>query len=360
MSKILVIEDDAPILENIVEILQLEDYEVHGAHNGLDGLKAVKDFQPDLILCDIMMPELDGYGVLLRLHENPYMMTIPFVFLTARTSRADMRRGMNLGADDYLTKPFTPKELLEMVGTRLEVKDVRERDYETRLETLRASVSYSMPHELRTPLTGILGYASMLLEDYGDIKEAEALEMLSGIYRSGMRLYHLVEDYLLFAQLEMLTTDQEKLATLRASEPIETRAVIQSVAYECAEGRESDLTLSISDEKARILEDDLKKLIEELVENAFKFSKPGAPVTVATSKSENRFMVVVTNEGRGMTQEQINSIGAYVQFDRRLYEQQGSGLGLVIVKKIATVYNGSVTFQSVPDETTIVTVTLPG
>jgi signal transduction histidine kinase len=286
-------------------------------------------------------------------------MTIPFVFLTARTSRADMRRGMNLGADDYLTKPFTPQELLEMVGTRLEIKEARDRDYESRLETLRASVSYSLPHELRTPLTGILGYSSMLLEDFAEIKESDALDMLNGIYRSGMRLFGLVEDYLLFAQLEMLATDTEKLNAIRAAHPIETRALIQSVAYQCANGRESDLSLHIADEQARIFEDDLKKIVEELVENAFKFSDEGAAVEVKSSKDDNRFQIVVTNVGRGMTEDQINQVGAYVQFDRRLYEQQGSGLGLVIVKKIAGVYNGDVTLTSVPNEKTTVTVSLP-
>jgi signal transduction histidine kinase len=306
-----------------------------------------------------MMPELDGYGVLLRLHEEPQATAIPFVFLTARTSRADMRRGMNLGADDYLTKPFTPQELLEMVSTRLEIKEARERDYESRLETLRASVSYSLPHELRTPLTGILGYSSMLLDDYADIKESEALDMLSGIYRSGMRLYGLVEDYLLFAQLEMLATDEDKLAVLRAVPPIETRSLIQTVAMECADGRESDLRLSVVDEKVPIMQDDLKKIVMELVENAFKFSAEGAAVTVSSSKAGDRFQFVVTNQGRGMTPEQINSIGAYMQFDRRLYEQQGSGLGLVIVKRLAGVYRGDLTVQSIPDDTTTVTVTLP-
>ena len=359
MSKVLVIEDDGPILENILEILHLEKYEVRGANNGVEGLKAVKEFQPDLILCDIMMPEMDGYSVLLHLHDSPRAMNIPFVFLTARTSRSDMRRGMNLGADDYLTKPFTPQELIEMVSTRLEIKIARERDFESRLETLRASVSYSLPHELRTPLTGILGYSSMLLDDYSGIKEAEALDMLQGIYRSGMRLYHLVEDYLLFAQLELLFADQEKLAALRAANPIDTRGIIQSAAYEYADGRETDLTLSVEEVQARVFEDDLKKLAAELVENAFKFSEAGQAVHVKTCMKNDRFQLDISNEGRGMTEEQIGKIAAFVQFERRMYEQQGSGLGLTIVKKIAAIYNGDVTVTSVPDEKTTVTVTLP-
>jgi signal transduction histidine kinase len=157
----------------------------------------------------------------------------------------------------------------------------------------------------------------------------------------------------------MLATDTEKLNAIRAAQPIETRTLIQSVAYECANGRESDLSLDIANEQARIFEDDLKKIVEELVENAFKFSDAGAPVEVKSSKDDNRFQIVVTNVGRGMTEDQINRVGAYVQFDRRLYEQQGSGLGLVIVKKIAGVYNGDVTLTSVPNEKTTVTVSLP-
>lgn len=117
--KILLIEDNHDVRENTSEILSLASYEVITAANGKIGVELALQEKPDLIICDIMMPELDGYGVLHILGKNPETATIPFIFLTAKTEKADLRKGMNLGADDYLTKPFDDTELLNAIETRL-------------------------------------------------------------------------------------------------------------------------------------------------------------------------------------------------------------------------------------------------
>lgn len=117
--KILLIEDNLDVRENTSEILSLASYEVITAENGKVGVELAMQERPDLIICDIMMPELDGYGVLHILGKNPETATIPFIFLTAKTEKADLRKGMNLGADDYLTKPFDDTELLNAIETRL-------------------------------------------------------------------------------------------------------------------------------------------------------------------------------------------------------------------------------------------------
>ncbi|MBU1370702.1 MAG: response regulator [Bacteroidetes bacterium] len=118
MKKILVIEDDRLMRENISELLDLVGYEVESAHNGKEGVKKARTFLPDLIICDIKMPVLDGYGVLHILQKEPITSTIPFIFLTAKTERSDRRKGMEMGADDYLAKPFEDTELLKAVETR--------------------------------------------------------------------------------------------------------------------------------------------------------------------------------------------------------------------------------------------------
>lgn len=120
MQKILVIEDNLEVRENIVEILELSSYEVAEAPNGKEGVKAAKKELPDLILCDIMMPEMDGYEVLYMLGKDPNTSTIPFIFLTAKAEKSDFRQGMSLGADDYLTKPFDDMELLKAIEGRLD------------------------------------------------------------------------------------------------------------------------------------------------------------------------------------------------------------------------------------------------
>ncbi|MEM1319701.1 MAG: response regulator [Bacteroidota bacterium] len=119
MKKILIIEDTYEVRDNIVEILSLSNYEVDEAENGIIGIEKAQTSPPDLILCDVMMPDLDGFGVLHILSKKPVTANIPFIFLTAKSEKADFRKGMNLGADDYITKPFDPHELLEVVEMRL-------------------------------------------------------------------------------------------------------------------------------------------------------------------------------------------------------------------------------------------------
>lgn len=115
MKKILLIEDNQDIRDNTIEILELSNYEVIAAENGKVGVEKAIEHLPDLIICDIMMPELDGYGVFHAVHRNNAIKNTPFIFLTAKTERSDFRKGMELGADDYITKPFTGTELLNAV-----------------------------------------------------------------------------------------------------------------------------------------------------------------------------------------------------------------------------------------------------
>ncbi|MBK8956049.1 MAG: response regulator [Saprospiraceae bacterium] len=114
-SKILIIEDNNEMRENIQEILELSNYEVYAASDGLLGVQAARAHKPDIILCDIMMPNLDGFGVLKILQQDPALQTIPLIFLTAKAEKEDFRKGMNLGAEDYLIKPFDDADLLEVI-----------------------------------------------------------------------------------------------------------------------------------------------------------------------------------------------------------------------------------------------------
>ncbi|BAY19068.1 putative diguanylate phosphodiesterase [Anabaenopsis circularis NIES-21] len=120
MIKILVIEDEESVRENLLDLLEAEDFETIAAANGRTGVDLAFAESPDLILCDMMMPEVDGYGVLTALRQDPLTATIPFIFLTAKSAKSDFRQGMDMGADDYLTKPFTRAELLGAIMNRLE------------------------------------------------------------------------------------------------------------------------------------------------------------------------------------------------------------------------------------------------
>src|SRR5690606_13640500 len=136
MKKILLIEDNSEVRENTGEILSLAHYHVVTAPNGKAGVELAQKENPDLIICDIMMPELDGYGVLHILSKNPATARIPFIFLTAKTEKSDIRKGMTLGADDYLTKPFDDTDLLNAIETRLKKSSMQYKDYPSTAEGL--------------------------------------------------------------------------------------------------------------------------------------------------------------------------------------------------------------------------------
>lgn len=128
-KRIVLVEDNMEMRENTAEILELAGYTVFTASNGKEGVKAVQSEMPDLVICDIMMPQLDGYGVLHMLSKNPKTAAIPFIFLTAKAEKNDFRKGMTLGADDYLTKPFDDIELLNVVETRLRKSEILQAEF---------------------------------------------------------------------------------------------------------------------------------------------------------------------------------------------------------------------------------------
>lgn len=136
MKKILLIEDNEGVRETTADILSLADYEVETAENGKIGVEKALQFHPDVIICDVMMPELDGYGVLHILSKKSETASIPFIFLTAKSDKQDMRKGMNLGADDYLTKPFEETELLDALESRLKRNDLLRQEFQNNVQGL--------------------------------------------------------------------------------------------------------------------------------------------------------------------------------------------------------------------------------
>lgn len=314
-------------------------------------------YHPDLILCDVMMPQMTGYEVLLNLRSEPSTALIPFVFLTARTGRRDVRYGMELGADDYLTKPFGMDELLATINTRLKKHAETQAAYLQKLENIRNSLVATLPHELRTPLVSILGYTEMLAsEAENDFTRRAANHIL----RAGQRLYRLSENYLLYVQLEMLHNDREQIQILRQQLMEHPISFIEFAALKAAERhqRSRDLIMKITDTPIYIGEDSLIKIADELVDNACKFSTSGQTISVTTFTANQNYHLVIADKGRGMNADEISSISAYTQFRRKSHEQQGGGMGLTIVRSITELYGGQFAIQSVPDEGTTITISL--
>jgi CheY-like chemotaxis protein len=196
-------------------MLLMNDFHVVEAENGLEGVEVAQRQLPDLILCDVHMPELDGFGALARLRNTASTAAIPFIFLTGLSEKPLMRQGMELGADDYLTKPFTLQELIGAVRTRLDKKAVLAQQAEKKLEELRGNISMALPHELLTPIAGILGFSSILLEDCASMRREEVQEAASNIHQAAVRLRRTIENFLLYSQIELVAADPSRVAAVR-------------------------------------------------------------------------------------------------------------------------------------------------
>jgi two-component system, sensor histidine kinase and response regulator len=361
MKKVLVIDDSPEIRLIIEETLGMFGFATVSAEDGETGVGLAREHLPDLIICDVNMPKLDGFDTLTRLRETENTATIPFMFLSGAVERPNVRRGMELGADDYLTKPFTPSELLAAVNARLEKKAELERKSEKKLDELRGKMTLALPHELRTPLNGIMGLASILIDDHAAMKPGQVLETAQLIHDSANRLHRLIENFLAYAQIELMSKDAKNILSTASASATPAAPIISQAAHGVAvrREREKDLNLDVRPATIPVIADNFQKIVEELVDNAFKFSEKGTPVRIMAGVLEQTFSLHVINTGRGMTAAQIAGIGPHVQFEREKYEQQGAGLGLVIAKRLTELNGGKFSITSTPGQQTRVSVTFP-
>jgi signal transduction histidine kinase len=363
-GRVLIIDDTPEIRMIIAETLNLFGFETLTAEDGVCGIQMAEQHLPDLVICDINMPNLDGYGTLKAMRERETTAGIPFIFLTGATEKSDMRRGMELGADDYLTKPFSHKELMAAVNARLEKQAELQRQSDKRLNELRGNITLALPHELRTPLNGIMGLAQIMIEDYASMPPAEILETSRFIHDSALRLHRLIENFLVYSQIELLASESKIIDVSSAVKPVAVQDLVPEVARKVAirHKREGDLLLKTHDAAVLVPTENLTKIVEELTDNAFKFSEPGKPVLIAAEVEGGQCRLSFTDKGRGMTPEQLNRIGPHIQFERHTFEQQGAGLGLVIAKRMTELLGGQFRVESSPGHGTVVRVAfaMPG
>jgi signal transduction histidine kinase len=356
---ILVVEDDPDLRETIVEILG-DEFRVSSACDGREALSALNSSLPDLVLSDVGMPHVSGFEMLETMRAAKEMQSLPVIMLSAKGDRESIRRGMELGADDYIPKPFRTEELLGAIRSRLSRQSALERP----MSELRETLSLALPHEFRTPLNGILGFASLIQDiaaSDAPVDKRELSEFADHIVGSGTRLLHLVEKFTFHARLLTAAhTNADYRSQAMQSEPGWTSAIREQVVSTAAEfGRSQDVSLDMAEAPVTVEAVYLSHLVGELLENALAFSESGSAVSVRGWNAGERYVITVQDSGRGMSAEQVATIGPYVQFDRKTHEQQGLGLGLAIVSQLARLHDGIMRIDSTPGEGTTVEVSLP-
>ncbi|MAX79550.1 MAG: hypothetical protein CL843_05155 [Crocinitomicaceae bacterium] len=359
-EKITVIEDNADVRNNIKEILEAEGYQVSIAENGEIGLEIIKRNQPHLVICDIMMPEMDGYQVLEKIRVNPTIAATPFVFLTAKTSKEDLSRGMELGADDYIMKPFTIEELISRIRIRLDKRKEVLRRSEEKLKKLTDNLGLPITKEISSPLKTINAISEMIMTEHFNMDKSEIVEFVTLVNKAGLDLKNIVSKTVNYYQIEKLVNDKEAFEALKNEQVVDTQAVLKEVLEVVAENyqRASDAVSSIEQGSIAIPKDYFSQAIKELLSNAFAYSTKGSMVKVVSGIDGDKYQVTISDEGMGMTDDQINNILAFGASSEGASEG-GVGLGLYNAKKIVEVFGGSLTFNAQKGIGTVVKVTLP-
>lgn len=345
MARLVLIDDEAELRKVLGEILASAGHEVVLAANGAEGLAAVRRDRPDIVVCDINMPGMDGFGVLRAIRADPELASLPFLFLTSET---EVRAGMRSGADDYLMKPVSGDELLAAIDARLARVEATRREADRRVDEMRRAVAVLLPHELRTPLTTIIGSARLLQEFHGDFAATEIGEMAGAILKAAHRLHRMAENYILYADLELRRLSRPGAnaeALAGSSGANEVRLAATEVAVQSK--RQPDLHLDVhEDAVVPIAPAYVRKVVSELSDNAFKFSTPGTPVRVSLTAAGAGSVLTVVDHGAGMAEDQVRRVGAFQQFDRARFEQRGSGVGLALVRCIAEATGGALEIES--------------
>jgi two-component system, sensor histidine kinase and response regulator len=368
MTRILIIEDETILREEIIEWLTLEGYEVFGAADGVHGVKQALQQQPDLIISDITMPRLDGHGVLLELHANPSTTTIPFIFMTARSTHEDIRKGMGLGADDYITKPFTRLELLDAIKSRLDKKTAVEKQHQTQANQLQTALQEEREHRLlttrlvamfshdfRTPLATIRASNSML-RDYGQRMDAERQKThFNRVEASVSQLLQMLDDMLVVAQMETgnlefqpewLNLEQFVQGIIGEFQTIHSETHTFIYNSQCHDDIAFDPRL-------------LRQIAANLIGNAVKYSPKGSTIFVALRHAKDSIELEVQDQGIGIPEAEQQHIFEAFHRASNAANIGGTGLGLAIVQQAIQLHSGTIHLQSQIDMGTTITVRIP-
>lgn len=350
MSKsILIIEDNNDIRESTAEILELAGYTVQQASNGKAGVDLAQQHKPDVILCDIMMPELDGYGVLFLLGKNPDTATIPFIFLTAKAERVDFRKGMEMGADDYLTKPFDDIELLNAIESRLSKNEKQKAYFSKSLQNLEnlATISRNGGAELKTLIAG---------RKIRQIKKKQVLyyegDSPQGIYlilEGSIKTIKIAEDGRELMTGLFKTDDYIGMNALLLNEAFNETAEAMEDAAICMLPRDMVLSLldrypDIGNQFLKILSNNIKEKEEQLIELAYNsVRKRLAQVLVRLNKQTGEDLQFKISREElatmaGMATETVSRTLTDFK-DEGLIEKKGSHIQILELNKLLKMKN---------------------
>lgn len=351
--KILLVDDEENLRETISEMLTHQNFTVMAARNGQEALKVLDFWIPDLIICDIMMPVMDGKLFHENVKNNNLVNHIPFIFLTAMANEDVKEESILNGADYYLTKPFKIDNLLKIINAKIERFDKIKNAY----NTVNASNNKHFTHEINTPLNGILGPVNLLINRGDSFEPSVKDQFYDAIKISAVRLERTLKNSMLYQNLKNNELDFEDGSYCEiAAEFTKVQAILKKTY-----NKETERILhNLEPSNIKINSKYLQFILFELIDNAMKFSTNNEKIIVSGKKNNTGFFVLtIIDFGIGFTEEEIKEINVNKQFNREKMEQQGLGLGLFISKTLVIRAKGMFNIVSQKDKGTTITISLP-
>jgi two-component system sensor histidine kinase/response regulator len=375
-SIILVVDDIQSNVEFITDILSsIPDIDIHGMNDGFEALSYVNKNKPDLILLDVSMPKIDGFEVCQKLKSSPEFSSIPIIFLTARVQKEDIVKGFELGAVDYIAKPFNVSELLSRVKTHLElsqktrelqVMNLRLEDLvqdrtrqliatnknlsEANLKLTEAYNALSMldnakndfiahiNHELRTPLNGILGYTTLLEDQI----TGEAKTYLYSINNLVSRLIKVAEITLLLTELKTINNE------INIREVSIADIISKALPHDAMVTKNIQAEVHLSDPEQKVMGEArlMTTCLNLILDNAVKYSPAGASIFISDRDNDKFYSLDISDEGPGFSANAMSSLFELFTADNLEHRTYGFGLGLTTAKKITDLLGGKITIKN--------------
>lgn len=355
--------DDNPLIVNVLKgLLASENYQVYVSNNGVEALEVLGKKDIDVVICDVMMPQMDGYELHQKMRENAERAHIPFVFLTALSDTAEITKGREIGADDYLVKPFDPRQLLALVKGKIQRSRNIKNSSQEKYDTFRKKIIHTLSHEFRTPLVAINTGTELLIEQKEAIDDKKIQNLLEAIRRGGQRLERLVSDFMLLQQIEAGMA--QKLFDTRAKKVLASDLVsefLQEQAdYLAAEKFQVVYENLDATAEIYVYVPQVKDILFRFVNNCIKFKRKDYIIEIQLYSQEKEIIIEVRDRGLGIDVDKVKeAVDIFGQIDRERLEQQGSGLGLAIASRYAFINHGRIEFENREGGGAIVSLIIP-
>ncbi|MBT5902605.1 MAG: response regulator [Opitutaceae bacterium] len=328
MPIILIIDDEKELCAILEDLFSSEGFRVLTAHDGDQGVRIARAQHPDVILSDIRMPGINGHEAVIEFRKIPALTATPIILFTANADLEDMRKGMDAGADDYLSKPVELDDILKTVNKHLGRSAARREETRKELVAQRANTGAMLPIDLVDPLHEIIGCASVLQSDAKLMTEVEISEFSRNIIHGAETLNQRFENFILFSRIQSgaLVINPPRMVDL--SELVTTTA--QQVAGR--HHRINTLRLDIEASTAAVSVELLSKALGEIIDNACRYSLSSEPIDVALHATETAFEIIIQDYGMGIGQDQLERLES---------ETITRGCGMLLSRKLTEAMNGS-------------------